>query len=57
MNEDDTTLSVVHRLGEATSHACDRRYAAAMDCLIEAKEWLEILRDKYEFALDDENEN
>ena len=57
MNEDETTLSAVHRLGEAISYACDRRYGSAVDCLIEAKEWLEILRDKYELAMDDGNEN
>lgn len=57
MNEDGTTLSVVHRLGEAISYACDRRYGSAVDCLIEAKEWLEMLRDKYELALDNEDEN
>jgi hypothetical protein len=57
MNEDETTLSVVHRFGEAISYACDRRYVSVIGCLIEAKEWLEILRDKYELALDEEDGN
>ena len=57
MNEDETTLCVVHRLGEAISYACNRRYGSAIVCLIEAKGWLEILRDKCELALDEEDGN
>lgn len=53
MNEDETTISIVNKLSEAMSNACNRRYKSALGCLEEAEEWLEILRDEYEFCMED----
>jgi len=51
MNEDDTTISAVHRLGEAISYACGGRYESVISCVADAMRDLEMLRDKYELDL------